>query len=191
MTDRLLQLKTGEARGTFVRLEVVVEVRFTDIQQSTRYPCGMALRFAPASSASATTRVPVKPTRWIRWQRCSGADTPDAHGNHTGCRFLQARLPKTWTAGSVPLLNRRRTSEESPSEGGLLLGMKARALTPCCRWLPLTATDATEGAPPQKRPAADSHRTRWYRDVATVRREPAERAACAGRRALPAAVAAA
>jgi DNA ligase-1 len=47
MTERLLQLKTGETGGTvFVRPEVVVEVRFTDIQKSPQYPCGMALRFA-------------------------------------------------------------------------------------------------------------------------------------------------
>lgn len=47
MTERLLQLKTGEQRGTvFVRPEIVVEVRFSDIQRSTQYDCGMALRFA-------------------------------------------------------------------------------------------------------------------------------------------------
>jgi DNA ligase-1 len=47
MTERLLQLKTGETHGTvYVRPEVVVEVRFTDIQKSPHYPCGMALRFA-------------------------------------------------------------------------------------------------------------------------------------------------
>jgi DNA ligase-1 len=47
MTERLLQLKTGEERGTVsVRPEIVVEVRFSDIQRSTQYPCGMALRFA-------------------------------------------------------------------------------------------------------------------------------------------------
>src|SRR5262249_22920424 len=47
MTDRLLALKTREERGTvFVRPEVVVEVRFTDVQKSRLYPCGMALRFA-------------------------------------------------------------------------------------------------------------------------------------------------
>jgi DNA ligase-1 len=47
MTERLLQLKTGEQAGTvFVRPEVVVEVRFSDIQKSPQYACGMALRFA-------------------------------------------------------------------------------------------------------------------------------------------------
>lgn len=47
MTERLLQLKTDERHGTvFVRPGVVVEVRFSDIQRSTQYPCGMALRFA-------------------------------------------------------------------------------------------------------------------------------------------------
>jgi DNA ligase-1 len=47
MTERLLQLKTDEQRGTvFVHPAVVVEVRFSDIQRSTQYACGMALRFA-------------------------------------------------------------------------------------------------------------------------------------------------
>lgn len=47
MTERLLQLNTEQQGGTVsVRPEVVVEVRFSDIQRSTTYPCGMALRFA-------------------------------------------------------------------------------------------------------------------------------------------------
>src|SRR5262249_7250244 len=47
MTDRLLALKVREEAGTvFVQPEVVVEVRFTDIQKSPQYACGMALRFA-------------------------------------------------------------------------------------------------------------------------------------------------
>ena len=47
MTERLLALKTAEARGTVVvRPEVVVEVAYSDIQRSPRYPGGMALRFA-------------------------------------------------------------------------------------------------------------------------------------------------
>jgi DNA ligase-1 len=47
MTERLLRLKLREERGTiFVRPEVVVEVKFNDIQKSPTYACGMALRFA-------------------------------------------------------------------------------------------------------------------------------------------------
>jgi DNA ligase-1 len=47
MTERLLALKTDEARGTvFVRPEVVVEVAYSDIQRSPQYAGGMALRFA-------------------------------------------------------------------------------------------------------------------------------------------------
>ena len=47
MTERLLALKTGEHGGTvFVRPEVVVEVAYSDVQRSTQYDCGMALRFA-------------------------------------------------------------------------------------------------------------------------------------------------
>jgi DNA ligase-1 len=47
MTERLLALKVGEARGTvFVRPEVVVEVAFNNIQHSPKYKSGMALRFA-------------------------------------------------------------------------------------------------------------------------------------------------
>jgi DNA ligase 1 len=47
MTQRLLALKVAERGGTvFVRPEIVVEVAFSDIQRSSRYEVGMALRFA-------------------------------------------------------------------------------------------------------------------------------------------------
>ncbi|MEO8601726.1 MAG: ATP-dependent DNA ligase [bacterium] len=47
MTERLLALKTSEARGTvFVRPEVVVEVKFDGVQSSPRSAGGVALRFA-------------------------------------------------------------------------------------------------------------------------------------------------
>jgi DNA ligase-1 len=47
MTEQLLALKHEERGGTvFVRPEVVVEVKFNDIQRSPTYACGMALRFA-------------------------------------------------------------------------------------------------------------------------------------------------
>lgn len=47
MTERLLALKSGESHGAVaVRPEVVVEVAYNDIQRSTQYECGMALRFA-------------------------------------------------------------------------------------------------------------------------------------------------
>ncbi|MGH7949077.1 MAG: ATP-dependent DNA ligase, partial [Candidatus Binataceae bacterium] len=47
MTERLLQLKVAEERGTVVvRPQVVVEVAFNDIQRSPQYESGMALRFA-------------------------------------------------------------------------------------------------------------------------------------------------
>jgi DNA ligase-1 len=50
MTERLKRLKTGEAGGTvFVRPEVVVEVLFSEVQQSPRYESGLALRFARIS----------------------------------------------------------------------------------------------------------------------------------------------
>jgi DNA ligase-1 len=47
MTDRLIALKTAENRGTVtVRPEVVVEVAYSDVQRSSQYAGGMALRFA-------------------------------------------------------------------------------------------------------------------------------------------------
>jgi DNA ligase-1 len=47
MTERLLALKTGEGRwAVSVRPEVVVEVLFSDVQQSPHYESGFALRFA-------------------------------------------------------------------------------------------------------------------------------------------------
>jgi DNA ligase-1 len=47
LTQRLLELKTGEHGGTVtVRPELVVEVGYGDIQRSPQYEAGMALRFA-------------------------------------------------------------------------------------------------------------------------------------------------
>ena len=47
MTRRLLELETRREGGTvFVRPEVVVEVLFNEIQESSRYESGFALRFA-------------------------------------------------------------------------------------------------------------------------------------------------
>jgi len=47
MTERLSALKTAENRGTVtVRPEVVVEVAYSDVQRSSQYAGGMALRFA-------------------------------------------------------------------------------------------------------------------------------------------------
>ncbi len=46
-TERLLALETGRDHWTVpVRPELVVEIAFSDIQESPRYPGGMALRFA-------------------------------------------------------------------------------------------------------------------------------------------------
>jgi DNA ligase 1 len=78
MTARLLALKTDETRATvFVRPEVVVEVAYSDIQRSSQYAGGMALRFARivrvrddkpaaeadtlAAMAEAFDRQPVRP----------------------------------------------------------------------------------------------------------------------------------
>jgi DNA ligase-1 len=47
MTRRLLALERSRDRGTvFVRPQVVVEVLFNEIQESSQYPPGLALRFA-------------------------------------------------------------------------------------------------------------------------------------------------
>jgi DNA ligase-1 len=46
-TERLLELETGRDQWTVhVRPELVVEVAFSDVQESPRYPAGLALRFA-------------------------------------------------------------------------------------------------------------------------------------------------
>jgi DNA ligase-1 len=46
-TEQLLKLETHrEAQTVFVRPELVVEIAFSDIQESPRYPAGLALRFA-------------------------------------------------------------------------------------------------------------------------------------------------
>ena len=46
-TTQLLSLETNrEGHIVFVRPELVVEIAFSDIQESPRYPAGLALRFA-------------------------------------------------------------------------------------------------------------------------------------------------
>jgi DNA ligase-1 len=46
-TERLLSLEVGRDDWTvYVRPELVVEIAFSDIQESPRYPAGLALRFA-------------------------------------------------------------------------------------------------------------------------------------------------
>ena len=46
-TEKLLALEVRRDDFTvYVRPELVVEIAFSDVQESTRYPAGMALRFA-------------------------------------------------------------------------------------------------------------------------------------------------
>ena len=46
-TERFLELETRRTRGTvFVEPVQVVEIAFDGVQRSTRYPGGVALRFA-------------------------------------------------------------------------------------------------------------------------------------------------
>lgn len=46
-TEQLLSLESRRENQTvFVRPEIVVEIAFSDIQESPRYPAGLALRFA-------------------------------------------------------------------------------------------------------------------------------------------------
>jgi ATP-dependent DNA ligase len=46
-TERLLELETHrDGHTVYVRHELVVEIAFDGVQTSTRYPGGMALRFA-------------------------------------------------------------------------------------------------------------------------------------------------
>jgi len=46
-TEQLLKLESHrEGHTVFVRPELVVEIAFSDIQDSPRYPAGLALRFA-------------------------------------------------------------------------------------------------------------------------------------------------
>lgn len=46
-TEKLLSLETRRDQWTvYVRPELVVEIAFGDVQESPRYPAGLALRFA-------------------------------------------------------------------------------------------------------------------------------------------------
>ena len=47
MTERLLSLETGrDGYKVWVKPELVVEIAYSDLQESPRYPGGLALRFA-------------------------------------------------------------------------------------------------------------------------------------------------
>jgi DNA ligase-1 len=55
LTDEMLRWQTGkllaleverDGMTVFVRPELVVEIAFSDVQESPRYPAGLALRFA-------------------------------------------------------------------------------------------------------------------------------------------------
>jgi DNA ligase-1 len=73
-TERLLELADGPTDGWVVRVrpEFVVEVAFDGVQQSPRYPAGVALRFA-----RVLHHRPDKPA--------TEADTIDSvHAIHTG-----------------------------------------------------------------------------------------------------------
>jgi hypothetical protein len=71
-----LALEPAEVKAHYVvpvRPEQVVDIALDGIQRSTRYPGGIALRFA-RGSATATTSRPTRRTPW-RWsRRCSRAD---------------------------------------------------------------------------------------------------------------------
>jgi len=66
-TEKLLSLERArDAMTVYVRPELVVEVAFSDVQESPRYPAGLALRFArvkryrpdkPAAEADTTETV--------------------------------------------------------------------------------------------------------------------------------------
>ena len=61
-TERFLELEESRSSNVVrVRPEQVVEIAFDGLQTSSRYPAGMAQRFARVV-ATATTRVPPRPT---------------------------------------------------------------------------------------------------------------------------------
>ena len=87
LTDEMLRVADGDAARrsrssrddctVYVRPELVVEIAFSDVQESPRYPAGLALRFArvkrlPAREARGARRTPSRPCR-----RSSSASGPD------------------------------------------------------------------------------------------------------------------
>ena len=63
-TDHFLELEIGrEGHVVHVRPEQVVEIALDGVQVSTRYPGGVALRFARRRAATGTTRPPQRQTR--------------------------------------------------------------------------------------------------------------------------------
>ncbi|GAA1391741.1 ATP-dependent DNA ligase [Luteococcus peritonei] len=103
-TERFGQLEVRRTRSTvFIRPEVVVEVAVDGVQQSTRYPGGVALRFArvvryrPDKTAEQATSIEQVRSLW----RAGGVDVEaarDAAGNDA---FFEATAPADEHPGSA------------------------------------------------------------------------------------------
>jgi len=104
-TARLLELETSrDGHTVFVRPELVVEIRFNDVQRSPRYPGGIALRFArvvrhrddkPASEIELlddlVARLP-EASPAARPRRASGQDRARASAEAAAAQKRQLRL---------------------------------------------------------------------------------------------------
>ena len=56
-TTRFLELETSrDAHTVYLRPELVVEIAFNDLQESSHYPGGLALRFARVKAIGPTSR---------------------------------------------------------------------------------------------------------------------------------------
>jgi DNA ligase-1 len=97
-TAHLLGLKTEEKRRVvWVRPELVVEIRFNDVQRSPRYPGGIALRFArvvryredkkPEEADTLESLVARSPAAVVKpGRKASGASKASGGGRGTGAK---------------------------------------------------------------------------------------------------------
>ena len=87
--EELLERETGR-RGiaVFVRPELVVEIALDGVQSSTRYPGGVALRFARVKRYRPDKSGAAKPTRSTTYAACSGRAPPDS-GNTVCVRQIR------------------------------------------------------------------------------------------------------
>jgi DNA ligase 1 len=89
-TERLQALATGHGEHVvFVRPELVVEIRFNDVQRSPRYPGGIALRFA-----RVVHHRPDKPAREVERLEALVARLPE--GASRGARASGTRQLSLW-----------------------------------------------------------------------------------------------
>jgi hypothetical protein len=122
-TNRFQELETGrDAFTVYVRPELVVEVAFDGVQRSTRYPGGLALRFAGGEGLPAG-QVP----RRGRHDR-HGPSHPRRNAASTGRKPVSSGVDQGYGRGSYR--DRRRKSDRHSARRSVMGWFTAVATRP-------------------------------------------------------------